>query len=50
MSLNEKDPKDAGEPESRDTPAEEQGPDAADLDKDPAYEPDDPDLKKIKGG
>jgi hypothetical protein len=29
---------------------EEQGPDAADLDKDPAYEPEDEYLKGIKGG
>jgi hypothetical protein len=29
---------------------EEEGPDAADLDDDPAYNPDDEDLKGIKGG
>lgn len=31
-------------------PAETQGPDAADLDKDPAYQPKDPALRKLKGG
>lgn len=29
---------------------EEEGPDAANLDEDPAYEPDQPGLKDIKGG
>ena len=29
---------------------EEQGPDAADLDQDPAYDPDDENLKDVKGG
>ena len=48
MSPHEKDPKESTEAE--DAPAEEQGPDAADLDKDPAYDPDDPALKGIKGG
>jgi hypothetical protein len=40
------------EPQSKDedVPTEEEGPDAADLDKDPAYEPEDPGLKDIKGG
>jgi hypothetical protein len=44
------------EPEAADqngedaAPEEEQGPDASELDKDPAYEPEDPNLKGIKGG
>ena len=29
---------------------EEQGPDAAELDQDPAYDPDDENLKDLKGG
>ncbi len=29
---------------------EEQGPDAAELDQDPAYDPDDDNLKDLKGG
>jgi hypothetical protein len=31
-------------------PVETQGPDAADLDKDPAYQPTEPGLRKLKGG
>ena len=50
MSPNEKDPKEDPAAEGEQVPAEEQGPDAADLDKDPAYEPEDPALKGIKGG
>jgi hypothetical protein len=40
------------EPKSQDedVPTEEEGPDASELDKDPAYEPEDPNLKGIKGG
>jgi hypothetical protein len=39
------------EKEERDVAAEdEDGPDAAELDQDPAYEPDDESLKDIKGG
>lgn len=50
MSPNEKDPNESTEAEGQQGPTEEQGPDAADLDKDPAYEPEDPGLKGIKGG
>jgi len=31
-------------------PQEEEGPDTSELNEDPAYEPDDPGLKDIKGG
>lgn len=34
----------------RDDRIEEEAPDAEDLDQDPAYNPDDPGMKDIKGG
>jgi len=50
MTDDEKEPQQSGDTPAQDAPDEEQGPDAADLDKDPAYDPDDPNLKGIKGG
>jgi hypothetical protein len=35
---------------AQESPAEEEGPDAAELDKDPAYNPEDENLKGLKGG
>ncbi|HYI35567.1 MAG TPA: hypothetical protein VEX39_03105 [Thermoleophilaceae bacterium] len=53
MTDDEKEPAQTSDNQAEgedDASAEEQGPDAADLDKDPAYEPEDPNLKNIKGG
>lgn len=53
MSIDEKDLDHTSDNQAEgedDASAEEQGPDAAELDKDPAYNPEDPDLKGIKGG
>jgi hypothetical protein len=44
----ENETQDQAEPEE--ATSEEDGPDTAELDDDPAYNPDDPDLKGIKGG
>ncbi len=38
------------EPDTHAPPEEEEGPDASELDEDPAYEPEDEGLKDIKGG
>jgi hypothetical protein len=38
------------EPEHEETPEEEEGPDASELHEDPAYNPEDEDLKGLKGG
>lgn len=42
--------KPAAEPEQENAPTEDDGPDAAELDQDPAYNPKDPNFKGIKGG
>ena len=46
----ERAPEDAEEAGEGGGAGEESGPDAADLNEDPAYEPDDENLKDLKGG
>ena len=46
----ERDPQDAEESGEGGGSGEEQGPDAEDLNEDPAYNPDDEGLKRVKGG
>jgi hypothetical protein len=43
-------PQAANQDDEEGVPTEEEGPDTSELDKDPAYEPEDPSLKGIKGG
>ncbi len=45
----ETEPQDEAKPEES-APEEEEGPDTSELDKDPAYNPEDPGFKGIKGG
>jgi hypothetical protein len=50
MDTSEHDQPEGTDESDEQAPQEEEGPDASDLDKDPAYEPEDPGLKGIKGG
>ncbi len=50
MNADEKEPAEGPPAEEQDTKTEEQGPDASELDDDPAYNPKDPGYKGIKGG